>query len=161
MFPWWHSIPRQYVQMGVIQSQVWWDKEKEDSWFSGCFTVKYIVMCVCMRRIHIKGCVQGLSYVMDMPHCSGFLDKLRVDLLLLTAAIQGQMGLTPSNPRGPPGDPRYTAHQDYPTPSHTWAAHILRVIEVISVSVSLSLSDTHTLLLSLCLWCLCSRTLIL
>lgn len=36
----------------------------------------------------------------DVPHCSGFLDKLRVDLLLLTAESQGQLGLTLSNPLG-------------------------------------------------------------
>lgn len=44
--------------------------------------------------------IQALSWKTDVPHCSDFLDKLREDLLLLTAESQDQLGLTPSNPLG-------------------------------------------------------------
>lgn len=50
--------------------------------------------------------------------------QAEVDLRPLTAERRGQLGLTLSNPSGPPGDPHYMAHQDYPSPSHTLSAHI-------------------------------------
>lgn len=60
-----------------------------------------------------------MSYTWDEAHCLGFLDTLVVDLLLLTAESQGQLGLTQTNPLGHLEMPRCTAHQDYPTPSCT------------------------------------------
>lgn len=73
-------------------------------------------MHVRIRRRKIKGTFQGLSNMRDMPHCSGFLDKLRVDHLLLTAESQGQLGLTLSNPLG---------HLETPTTQLTRISHTL------------------------------------
>lgn len=42
----------------------------------------------------ISALFRALQCMMDKPHCPGFLERLRVDLLFLTAESQGQLGLT-------------------------------------------------------------------